>query len=334
MHKDLNAVKGGDSAMQEEWKKFDISPILLANRDNSAVLELAECDGEDPGDERDETAAEKRAREVSKAGGVKLSYLIGLLVNDKDDKKGWHHIFQDWASKHIGLTFTFPNTSNTRYSSYLDAAAEILVHLDAYVQFMDRVRYSKVKPSLNNLEENISNALNDPPTLTELACLALYQEAVSIPYISSIRGDSLEEVNALELGSRLRDVQSHIKRLIEAPQTILRQAQIEDAEGTDRKRHREIEDEREADYTAKRQKCEIRKKRREETDARIDAVELQLDRDTIEEMTVAQMKDQLAKLCKMRSNVPIPKAKDMPKKEDIKRALLNLLTIMRPNPSS
>ncbi|OCB90417.1 hypothetical protein A7U60_g2336 [Sanghuangporus baumii] len=471
MHKDLNAVKGGDSAMQEEWKKFDISPILLANRDNSAVLELAECDGEDPGDEQDETAAEKRAHEVSKVGGVKLSYLIGLLVNNKDDKKGWHHIFRDWASKHIGLTFTFPDTSNTRYSSYLDAAAEILAHLDAYVQFMDRVRYSKVKPSLNNLEENISNALNDPPTLTELACLALYREAVSIPYISSIRGDSLEEVNALELGSRLRDVQSHIKRLIKAPQTILsahsrpqeaildgnkswnrhdtieaiqelitkgrlpkleqlfvaflkgalstwerfssefnedgiiaalteeekelawmpatndanegalgsfrvfhrgrpngsvelfnalfryrrnrteefieqkltsewdqkflrRQAQIEDAEGTDRKRRREIEDEREADYTAKRQKCEIRKKRREETDARIDAVELQLDRDAIEEMTIAQMKDQLAKLRKMRSDVPIPKAKDMLKKEDIKRALLNLLTIMRPNPSS
>ncbi|OCB89314.1 hypothetical protein A7U60_g3514 [Sanghuangporus baumii] len=472
MHKDLNAVKGGDAAMQEEWKKFDISPVLLANRDNSAVLELAECDGtgrdgsrrdgSGPEDERDKTAAEKRAREVSKAGGVKLAYLIGLLVNNKDDKKGWHHIFRDWALKNIGLLFTFPDTSNTRYSSYLDAAAEILAHLDIYVQFMDRVRYSKVKPSLNNLEENISNALNDPPTLTELACLALYREAVSIPYISSIRGNSLEEVNALELGPRMRDVQSHIKKLIRAPKTILaaqsepqeaildgnkswnrpdaieaiqklitekrlpkleelfvaflkgalstwerfssefnddgtiaalteaekelawmpatndanegalgsfrvfhrknpsgtvdlfnalfryrrnnteefieqkltseedqkflrKQAQIEDSEGRDRKRRREIEDEREGDYAAKRQKCEMRKQRKEENDARIDAVELQFNRNAIEEMTVVQLKDQLAKVRKMRPNLPVPKAKEMPKKDDIKRALQSLL---------
>ena len=63
---------------------------------------------------------------------------------------------------------------NTQYSSYLDIATEILAHLDAYVQFINQVCYSKVKPLLNNLEENISNALNDPLTLTELVCLALY----------------------------------------------------------------------------------------------------------------------------------------------------------------
>ncbi|KAL5532968.1 hypothetical protein ACEPAF_4742 [Sanghuangporus sanghuang] len=58
MHKDLNTVKEGNLAMREEWKRHRIAPILLANRDNAAVLELAEVET-DGDDLRQESAAEK-----------------------------------------------------------------------------------------------------------------------------------------------------------------------------------------------------------------------------------------------------------------------------------
>ncbi|OCB84856.1 hypothetical protein A7U60_g8077 [Sanghuangporus baumii] len=226
MHKDLNAVKGGEAAMREEWKTHDISPVLFANKDNAAILELAEeedgLDDEDERSSRAATAAEKRAREVTKCGGFQIGRLTGSLVNDKDDKK---------------------DTTNTRYSSYLDSAAETLAHHDLYTGFMKFIEFHKEKPGLNNLESNVQKGLNDPPTLTELACLALYREAVSVPYIRSIRGTSLEDVNGLELGPQLKkvrlysariycigtyssldclqQVQAHIRKLIDDPQIIL-----------------------------------------------------------------------------------------------------------------
>jgi hypothetical protein len=43
MHKDLNCVKGGNAKMMEWWDENDVTgPILLANKDNAAVLEQAE----------------------------------------------------------------------------------------------------------------------------------------------------------------------------------------------------------------------------------------------------------------------------------------------------
>ena len=61
---------------------------------------------------------------------------MGTLLNHKDDKKGYHHVFRDYAENKLGRTFTFPDTSNMRYSSYLEVAAEILIYLDFYIKFM------------------------------------------------------------------------------------------------------------------------------------------------------------------------------------------------------
>jgi len=47
------------------------------------------------------------------------------------------------------------------------------------------------------MEKNLYNALQDPPTLTELAVLALYGQAVYHPYVSQIRGQNM---NMLDLG--------------------------------------------------------------------------------------------------------------------------------------
>lgn len=91
MHKEMNAGKGGDLGMQEEWKKHGISPVLLPNKDNDAVLQMSNRRGNEPDDDDDlqeESAVEKRAREVSEAGGSKHSKLMGNLLNNADDKKG------------------------------------------------------------------------------------------------------------------------------------------------------------------------------------------------------------------------------------------------------
>ncbi|KAL5476721.1 hypothetical protein ACEPAI_2907 [Sanghuangporus weigelae] len=226
MHKDLNIVKGGDEAMQLEWMKHDCSPTLLANKDNDAVLELAES--EEPKDAEDEDAsgtqkamaAEKRACELSRGGGMRTGLLMGLLLNNTNDKIGYHHIFRDYSIVHLGYRGNYPQTSSTRYSSYLDAAAETLAHLSFYIGFMKYIEFSKKNPGLNHMESNVLKALNDPLTLTELTCFALYREAVSVPYIASVHGTGLENVNALELGPLLQKVKSHINKLIDDPTII------------------------------------------------------------------------------------------------------------------
>ena len=108
----------------------------------------------------------------------------------------------------------YPDTSNTRFSSRLDAGAETIAHLDEYLDFMHFVKYNKTNTSgLNHLEANVEKGLLDPPTRTELAVFALYREAVSVPYIRSIRGESLKDVNGLELASLLQKVRLHSARI-------------------------------------------------------------------------------------------------------------------------
>jgi len=42
MHKELNAVKGGNAAMTAWWKDNNIDgPIILMNRDNAAAVSIA-----------------------------------------------------------------------------------------------------------------------------------------------------------------------------------------------------------------------------------------------------------------------------------------------------
>ena len=52
------------------------------------------------------------------------------------------------------------------------------------------------------MEANLWKALHDPATLSELAILAVYGEAVSYPYVKAIRttSESGEKQNMLDLG--------------------------------------------------------------------------------------------------------------------------------------
>lgn len=65
---------------------------------------------------------------------------------------------------------------------------ELISKVDFYLSFIDLVKHSKEKPTLTSLESDVEKGLKDIPTLTELAIMTLYREAVSQPYISIVRG--------------------------------------------------------------------------------------------------------------------------------------------------
>ena len=190
MHKDLNTVKGGDKAMQSFWKEEDKTPpILLAKKDNAAVLG-ASTNTLEP------TAAEKRAAEVSKRGASHATMLGGLICRNKDKKKGQQDTYNWYMEEKVGVRVPYPDVSNTRYGSHGEASATLIVYREHFIHFMDFVRDAKDKPGLTNIEKNFLDAIQDIPTLTELCVLAMYNINVSRPFMRHVR---LHE-NLLELG--------------------------------------------------------------------------------------------------------------------------------------
>lgn len=215
MHKDLNCVKGGDAAMRAWWEENNTTgPILLANKDNAAVLQHAE-NIEEP------TAIEQRAFDSSSGGGVKLASLAGMLFRNKDDKVGQQDTYQQFFLSRQQHIPKFPDTSNTRYQSHCGAAAQLIVWLDLHVAYLEWIRDGKEKPGFTNLEKNVYLGLQDIPTQTELAVLALYAQAVSHPYMRKVRGSGTEHTNMLDLGPLHSDVQRHIEKIIQNPSILM-----------------------------------------------------------------------------------------------------------------
>jgi hypothetical protein len=73
------------------------------------------------------------------------------------------------------------------------------------------------------MESNLWKALHDPATLSELAVLALYGEAISYPYVKAIRSksDLGEMQNMLDLGPLHKKVSTHIRTIIANPNILL-----------------------------------------------------------------------------------------------------------------
>ena len=73
------------------------------------------------------------------------------------------------------------------------------------------------------MESNLWKALHDPATLSELAILALYGEAISYPYVKAIRStsESGEKQNMLDLGPLHQRVSTHIQAIIANPFNLL-----------------------------------------------------------------------------------------------------------------
>lgn len=202
MHKDLNAVKGGDKDMSQIWKKSGISgPIILPNKDNNAIAN----------DPNSCTSARTRVMELSGRGGVKATSIAGALFNNKDKKKGQQDTYCWYFFNVLGYPVKFPDTSNTRYGSHCDAAAELIVHLPIYIEFLEFIRDKKEQAAHTNLEQNLCHALRCPATLTELCILALYGQTVSLPYMAIVRGPEATRIGALNMGPTQLQVIQHVE---------------------------------------------------------------------------------------------------------------------------
>ncbi|QRV88435.1 hypothetical protein RhiJN_16453 [Ceratobasidium sp. AG-Ba] len=201
MHKELNAVKGGVAQMANIWDNHQLTPpIPLQNKFEA---------------EKSMYGAQKNHYS---RGAIKLVTLAGALFNNKDDKKGYQSTIDHFFEKVFGYSKRFPDTSNTRYGSYCDAAAELILNLDAYILLMAYLRDAKTTTSFTNIELNVFRALQDAPTLTELATLALYAQAVGHPYIRYVRNGSH---GALELGHLHAEVKDYCRAIAEKPELLI-----------------------------------------------------------------------------------------------------------------
>jgi len=212
-HKDLNTAKGGNTEMMAWWKINNVEgPVLLANRDNAAVLK---------GNQNKTDAAQERAWNISTRGGVKATKIAGDVLNNKDDKKGHHDTFRWWWLENVKEQFTFPDTSNTRFQTHCFAACAVMKDLEHFIDFLKFIREKKNVVRFSHMEENLWKALHCTATKTELAVLALYAQAISHPYMRSIRGSERKNTNALDLGPLHTKVYNHMQRIIEDPSFLL-----------------------------------------------------------------------------------------------------------------
>ncbi|KAJ6489579.1 hypothetical protein C8R47DRAFT_978003 [Mycena vitilis] len=220
MHKDLNSFKGGNSEMMLEWTRLGLDgPILLANKDNAALLQHLL----DPAHRKDAVLTDDqfRAFEASTRGGGKTTALAGAIFNNKDDKKGQGDKHVDAMSRLLGKKHRrFPDTSNTRFGSHADAAAEMIKYLVQYREMLQLIEWSKQNPSLTNIEKNLRNALNDIPTLTELVAMTIYKMVITHPYLRQVRGPGTESTNHLDLAPLHKAIRDHIEAVIQNPDLI------------------------------------------------------------------------------------------------------------------
>ncbi|CUA76255.1 hypothetical protein RSOLAG22IIIB_12161 [Rhizoctonia solani] len=199
MHKELNAVKGGVSQMALAWNTNGLTPPIALN--NKSATEWAAI----------------FHNEKAPRGAVKLASLAGALFKNKDDKKGYQKTVDNYFEKTFGYSNRFPDTSNTRYGSYCDAATELILHTGTYIKLMETLRDAKVALEFTNIESNLFRGLHDIPTLTELAVMALYAQAIGRPYLRTVRSTAL---NALDLGSFHNRVK-HCQAIIEEPELLI-----------------------------------------------------------------------------------------------------------------
>jgi hypothetical protein len=121
-----------------------------------------------------------------------------------------------------GLQHSFPDTSNTRFGTHLEAAADVIVNLNFYQTYMQHIHNVKSKAGFNNMEQNIDLALRCPSTQTELRAAAAYCELVDRPYITGVRAAEKNGENLLDLGPLHTQVIDYCLRVADNPDIILR----------------------------------------------------------------------------------------------------------------
>ncbi|EGO30878.1 hypothetical protein SERLADRAFT_412419 [Serpula lacrymans var. lacrymans S7.9] len=216
MHKELNAVKGGNDVMMAKWDRLGVEgPVLLANKDNDATLQ-----GASHGADCEPTPAEVRALNESNQGAVKAISLAGGIFNNKDKKKGQHDTYC-WYMENRGLVASqFPDTSNVRFQSHIEAAEVVLTDHQAILEFLEFVRDKKDHWKLNHMELNLYKALHCSKTMTEVVAIVIYGGTVLHPYSQMVRGPGTESLNVLDLGPLHEELKKHLKVILTNPKLI------------------------------------------------------------------------------------------------------------------
>jgi len=212
MHKELNAVKGGNAAMTAWWQDNNIDgPIILMNRDNTAAVSIAPSGA----------VAAQRALAVSGRGAVKALDLSGLVFRHKDDKKGQQDSLRFYLEAQLGYFLPWPDTSNTWYQSHCDGASAWLVYRPLYSPYLELMMDRKDSRNLTNIERNVYNAFQCPKTAEEMACLSVWGNCVGHPYMRQVRGRLREHSNLLDLGPLHARLLDHLKKMISNIKIVL-----------------------------------------------------------------------------------------------------------------
>ncbi|KAJ7586264.1 hypothetical protein C8J56DRAFT_1051645 [Mycena floridula] len=210
-HKDLNVAKYGVVNMQAARK--------AANKANQAVINLSD---------NPDSAALQSAINSIEAGCIKLLELLGSLIQHKDGERGYQdkHVMFMKDQKLVLFDLqeggTLPDTSNTQYQCYTYAAAEVLSFHGIIQELIEETIHTKVRSGHpNHIEQNVLKALNDPPTRSELASLALYRASVSWQYMVTVRGTKEEPVNLLDLTPIHQKLPGFCENMAQNPHILL-----------------------------------------------------------------------------------------------------------------
>jgi hypothetical protein len=202
MHKDQLWVRHGATGMSLVYEKHNLPPPLeLPNAFQVAASKHS-----------------ARTHTDVTRGAVKLTSLCGALFNHPDGERGEQDTWKDWMENQLGYRISLPDTGNTRFGSHCDCAACLLCHRSLFLRYLEEARDVKDSGEFVNTERNVYHALQDGPTFTELAVLALFSQAISHPFMIHVRSSGM---NALDQGPLYQRVQTHPATLIANPEHLV-----------------------------------------------------------------------------------------------------------------
>ncbi|KAF7296200.1 hypothetical protein HMN09_01088700 [Mycena chlorophos] len=207
MHKEQNSFKGGNTHMNSGWKELGLpGPIPLANKECAEAVR----------------AYDLRRLEGSAFGGAKAAALMAMICNNPIDTRGQGDLHTIYFEAKLDTRIKhFAQTSKSA-GSFGDAACDMIAQLELYREFLEVVSKLKSKQTWTNIEKNVYDGLYDPPTLTELAVLAIYHLFVGSPsHARAVRQPEEVALNAIQLGDLHAQMRDHCDKLVANPDLVL-----------------------------------------------------------------------------------------------------------------
>ncbi|KAJ7588295.1 hypothetical protein C8J56DRAFT_890101 [Mycena floridula] len=114
---------------------------------------------------------------------AKAATLLRTVYNNTDSKKGQGDLHRIRFEQNGKPFHKFPQVQGCHFGTVGAASAELLLYQKEYKQNLEMIRLKKQTSSFTNIELNMSRALDNIPTQTEWAVLAIYHQYVTIPYL-------------------------------------------------------------------------------------------------------------------------------------------------------